>query len=191
MKLSDIHRIQPLLELRFRKATNKVSNLLDELPKKKQEHSIRVAKHLHEIGADDASIYAGLTHDYLERGGTPKYLAKQVKKKDLPDEVIPVVHGMSQEEEIDAENEPLEHIKQTLATADDEHKNIIVVTKIADRIDNLRKRMAEDGKIGKKYLKKSVDLVQYLVSQYTGRNKLMKRLLAAFEEVVGDKVGQK
>lgn len=186
MKLSIIYT-GVLSELRFRKAKKKVANLLDELPKKKQKHSIRVAKHLHEIGADDASVYAGLTHDYLERGGDAKTLAKHVDKKDLPDEVVPVVHGLSQDEAIDADNEPLEHIKQTLAATDDEEqRNIIIITKIADRIDNLRKRLKRDGKIGSKYLNKSLELVEFLAQSYSGRTKLMRRLLRDFSEIWGE-----
>lgn len=183
MKLSTIYS-GLLSELRFSKARRKVANLLGELPKKKQKHSIRVAKHLHSIGADDASVYAGLTHDYLERGGDAKTLAKHVDKKDLPDEVVPVVHGLSQDEEIDADNEPLEHIRQTLATTDDEEqRNIIIITKIADRIDNLRKRLRKDGKIGRKYMSKSLELAEFLVKSFTGRPKLMRRLLRDFSEI--------
>lgn len=184
-KRGDVMRLSSINEVDVNKAINRVSPLLDVMPKHKRNHSKRVAKTLRKAGVGKIGIYSGLLHDYLERGGNLFELTQHIDELGLPQQIVNVVLNLSDDED-NAEtspNQPLAHLQQVLnKTTNQDIKNIIILAKLSDRLDNLRKR-ARKGKIGKNYLSKSSDLIQWLSDQYTGKNKPFKKLVHMFQKL--------
>lgn len=178
-------RLNSINEVDVNKAINRVSPLLDVMPKHKRKHSKRVAKALHKAGVGKIGVYSGLLHDYLERGGSLFELMQHINELGLPQQIVNIVMSLSDDED-NAEilpNQPLAHLQQTLGRIEDQDiKNIIILAKLSDRLDNLKKR-AKKGKIGKNYLSKSSDLIQWLSDQYTGKKKPFKKLTHMFEKL--------
>lgn len=176
-------KLSLITELKFRKARRRMRPLLVTMPKSKQKHSVRVGRELHKAKAGKIATYAGLLHDYLERGGDPETLSQHIDELGLPQKIVDVVHSLSDDEKNveSSTNQPLEHLKWILqAVTDPDLRNIIILSKMSDRVDNLRKR-ARRGKIGRRYAAKSEELMQYLASHYTGEERPFKRLMHAYE----------
>jgi len=75
------------------------------------------------------------------------------------------------------------HIQSELQKVNDEDlKNIIILVKLCDRHDNLNKRM-KAGKLKEKYKKKSIELINWLLSQYSGKNKPISILISKFKNL--------
>lgn len=175
-------RLRIIYELNINKAIRKMGPLLKTMPKKKQKHSKRVAKNLHKAGVGKSGVYAGLLHDYLERGGNILTLAQHINNLGLPQKIVNIVQNLSDDEKFaDAHpNRPLAHLQEVLpAIDDDDIKNLVILAKLSDRLDNLKKRLRK-GKIGKNYRRKSADLVRWLVSQYTGESNPLSKLLKGY-----------
>lgn len=163
--------------------------LLKSMPKKKIKHSTNVGKTLHKSNVGKIGIYAGLLHDYLERGGSIETLTNHINDLGLPESIINIVQSLSSDEknitnDNSQQNEPLNHLKSVISNiADQDIINIIVLVKLSDRIDNLTKRKSE-GKIGNNYLRKSIELYNYLKSVYSGENKPFKKLSNKFAAIL-------
>jgi len=181
-----VMKLSLITELKVRKAFSAMGPLLSVMPKSKRKHSRRVAKSLKKAGAGQIGVYAGLLHDYIENGGDILSLSLHIEDLGLPDRVVDVVHALSNDEK-DAElhpNQPLAHLRLILSNVDDEQlKNIIILAKLSDRLDNLTKR-ANRGKIGRKYRLKSFELIEWLRSNYTGKNKPFNRLIKAIRQIM-------
>lgn len=175
-----------IYELKLSKAIAKVGPLLQVLPKGKQKHSKRVAKSLNKAKVNKIGVYAGLLHDYLERGGDLYTLTQHIDELGLPPQIVAVVRSLSQDENAEEGtdiNQPLSHLQAVLQQiGDEEIKNIIILAKLSDRLDNLHKRLRR-GKLGKKYVAKSKDLIQWLSDQYTGKPKSFRKILNLYREV--------
>ena len=168
----------PLLELKFKKSLDKLSPILQHLPKKKRIHSVNVGRLLHKIGASDIGIYAGTLHDYLEKGGTIESISDHLEELKLSPQILHLIQSLSSDEKnTGLENEPLIHITKIIPNLPTDAKNLIILIKLSDRLDNLRKRLMIKGRVGNKYKCKSRDLVDYLTLQYDGDVKPMKKLL--------------
>lgn len=174
-------KLLAILEFKYGKILQSVKPLLRDMPPAKRKHSERVAKNLKKIGVKKTGVYAALLHDYLERGGTIKKLNKHITKLGLPNEILQIVISLSQDEELDGvNNAPLHHMQSIMNNiADEDLKNMIILCKMSDRLDNLNKR-AKTGKVSKNYRAKSVELIDYLVDNYTGDEKLLKNILNGF-----------
>lgn len=186
-------RLSSITEVRFSKAYGKVQPLLSVMPAGKRKHSRRAAKELHKAGVGSKGIYSALLHDYLERGGDIETLASHIYDLGLPPDIISIVGSLSSDEKQEPTegNEPLEHMRQVIGSIDDaDLRNIMILVKMSDRIDNLRKRARKRGKIGKKYGKKSQELVNFLLSNYSGKRKHMRKLLNAYNNIVGSKLAE-
>lgn len=172
-------KLWSITETKYDKAAKKVKPLLNLLPKGKRKHSRRVGKALHDAGVGKVGIYTGLLHDYLERGGSIYDLSDHINELGLPSTIIKAVQSLSRDEGMadSNSNQPLQHLQEILPGIGDESlKNIVILAKMADRLDNLHKRAS--GKIlTKGYRRKSAELVNYLMSQYSGDPKPFKRLL--------------
>lgn len=180
MKLSHIN------EVSISRAAGRMQPLLRTMPRSKRKHSKRVAHSLKKAGANETAIYAGLLHDYLERGGDVYSLHDHIDELGLPIKIISLVNVLSDDEKQseDNSNQPLAHMQSILRDiADEDLKNMIILIKLSDRLDNLNKRVKK-GKLGKKYIIKSIELVDWLKGQYTGKNKPLKKLIAAINELV-------
>jgi hypothetical protein len=176
-----------IAELKFGRLTKHVKPMLGVMPPAKQKHSLRVAKTLNSVGAGKVGIYAGAYHDYIERGGNVEDLTAHLDELGLSKEILTVVQSLSSDEK-HAEgkgNQPLEHIKQVLnAIQDQKTRDTIILVKIADRLDNLKKRIKTDGRIGRGYLNKSKQLLDYLQAMYTGKPKPFQKLLRKYYEIL-------
>lgn len=159
--------------------------LLHRLPKKKRLHSIRVAKRLLKAGACRDTIHAGLAHDYLERGGDKPGLERHIDRHELSDKVLRIVQVLTNDEketESDPDdspvNPPLEHLKAAinLPETTEEVKNLALLVKLSDRIDNVIKRLKRDGQLASAYSKKSLDIANFANMNYTGDQSPFRRL---------------
>lgn len=179
-------RLRLITELGIKKAAAAMGPLLSVMPKSKRRHSRRVAKSLKMAGAGRIGIYAGLLHDYLENGGSILSLSRHIEELGLPYQIIDVVNALSNDEkQADIHpNQPLVHIQQILSNINDEElKNIIILAKLSDRLDNLTKRL-KGGKIGKKYKIKSYELIDWLINNYTGKGKPLNKLVRAIQNIM-------
>jgi hypothetical protein len=181
-------RLRLLAEFNFGKLTRHVQPLLGVMPKRKRKHSLRVAKTIKRSGGSKAAAYAAALHDYLERGGDVETLTSHLDEFGLSPQALHAIQGLSSDEKYATNsrtNEPLDHVRQVLdSTSNQSLKDIIVLVKMADRLDNLRRRLRADGKIGRNYLNKSIALFDYLQTQYAGKPKPLRRLLLRFYDVL-------
>lgn len=155
-----------------KKDLGRIESMLKKLkvmPKSKQKHSLRVAKNIASVEQDVDVILAALFHDYIERGGKIEKLPVSNLTKDI------IFFLTSFDEEYEGEkNVPLAHIKEVLKKIKNQRlKNKLILIKLADRIDNLKKRK---GNINKSYRKKSEELIKYLLKKYEGDNSSVNKL---------------
>jgi len=182
-------RLRLIVELKFSKAIERMAPLLSVMPKGKQKHSIRAAKNVHKAGGNKKVVYTTLLHDFIERGGDVDHLSDHIGELELPRDIILAVQSLSSDEKAESEerpeNEPLLHLQSVLSAVDDkEIRDIIVLAKMGDRIDNLKKRLKRRGKIGKNYKRKSVELLHFLTNTYTGKPKPFRKLQEKFVGLV-------
>lgn len=141
------------------------------MPKDKIKHSIRVSDRLVDFDVDKDVILGALFHDYIERGG-------DVDSLDLSEDTKDIIRFLSSFDDkfSDSDNEPLEHLIHVFGRIQNQGlKNKLVLIKVSDRIDNLNRR----GKsVSKKYLNKSIDLLRFLMANYTGSVDLGELLMA-------------
>jgi hypothetical protein len=150
------------------------------MSKDKRDHSERVTQGIHSLFVSpkyakqytkrgvvpplDPSqwtvVMAALFHDFLERGGDHSVL----EKLGLPSGTIQVIDVLTSDK---GDEYPLEHLQKVLPTLDENLKNMVILIKLSDRIDNLSKRV-DAGGIGNNYMNKSNELVKWLFQQYTG-----------------------
>lgn len=155
----------------YKSSVRKLQPIIHDLPASKQKHSKRVAKNLHNIGVGSTGIHAGLTHDYLEAGGNLEKLIKYLEKCGNSERIIEIVSTLSNDEKQDQDtndNYPLVHLKSVLSkVSDNKTKNLVVLVKLSDRLDNLEKRVRKD-RLSKNYRRKSIELVRFCQLHYTG-----------------------
>jgi hypothetical protein len=144
-----------LLELYMPGAVGTMRPILKAMPKRKRLHSIRVASAVN--NTHDDHVWAALVHDYLERGGKLRKLAKHAAEMGLSDRVIRIAQAL-QIDKNEGDNAVLDHLQRVIP----------LLIKLSDRIDNLRKRLFRYGRVGKNYWRKSDEILQYLRSVYDG-----------------------
>lgn len=144
---------------------NQYRNALNIMPKSKQKHSIRVTKQVHnlfgnnELDTDQwTAVTAAIFHDFLERGGDHSVL----QKLGLSSQTIQVINALTADKN---DGDPLEHLQTVLPRLDENLRNIVILIKISDRIDNLSRRSPN---VGRNYMERSSTLVNWLFQQYTG-----------------------
>lgn len=173
-------RLRLIIELKMQRAISRMMPLLQNMPKSKIKHSKRVAKTLNKAGVNKIGVYAGLLHDYLERGGNIYTLSDHINELGLPPAIVKITTALSSDEK-NAENnanEPLVHLQNVLKHIEDEElKNVIILIKLSDRLDNLTKR-TKRGSISLKYRLKSLELVDWLRYNYTGDDKPLNQLMS-------------
>lgn len=166
-------------------------NALSFMPPKKVDHSLRVGKTVSKAGMDDEAVHAAILHDYIERGGDiNKLMGLGISEKTLR-----IIHMLSVEEKVPGmdDNEHVYH--HMLKTLDDlsidlETKNIAIVVKASDRLDNLNKRV-KAGKLMPAYYMASQRLLALLFSRYTGNRDVLahiKKKLAKLERQISTPV---
>jgi hypothetical protein len=163
----------------LQKAREFQGTLGDVMPQGKVKHSARVARTVFNAVADAqdqklvnkgrfadldshkwTAVMAAIFHDYLERGGDHSVL----NQLNLSPDSISVINALTSDK---GEEDPLTHMQEVLPQLNQKLRNIVILIKLSDRIDNLRRRMGAGG-IGWKYLAKSSSLMNYLFRAYSG-----------------------
>ena len=182
---------------------NKIKGLLDRLEvmgKGKRKHSMRVSSNVASVSSDKDVVLGALFHDYVERHPNCKEFEcldeLPVSKKSVA--LIRALSSVNKNINPNAANEPLEHMKAVFNPEDPKKLlpqgvlNNLVMIKVGDRVDNLNRRIHDEGKVGKGYLKKSIDLISWLQAQYKGDSpEKIDNLLDALEKKLSKKVGKK
>lgn len=128
------------------------------LSKNKLKHSKRVANNTSYMIYSEDVYNAALYHDFLEKGGSDTILKTIVSEYSY--ELIQALSHSDNESVIKA-------LKNKLIGKSEKFINDIIIIKLADRADNLKRR-ANDRSLNKEYIKKSIKLIQYLYDSYTG-----------------------
>lgn len=169
-------RLSLISELNYGKAIRRMSPLLGVMPNRKIRHSERVGKRLHKADVGKAGVYAGLLHDYLERGGDLDTLTRHVEELGLPPKIVQIVKYLSADK---ADSKPIQHMQEVLPQIeDDDLRNIVILCKLSDRIDNLKRNQSG------KYRRKSMELADYLISMYNGDQKPLKSLARKLSRLI-------
>ena len=147
-------------------ANNFKNQLRQVLPARKVLHSFKVGATTAAAGTSNHAVEAALLHDYVEHGGN---LGNLAFKLNLSGRVVQMVQALSNDEKDVGSNAPLVHLQKILndPQIDNGTRNEIILIKLSDRIDNLRKRIKAGG-VGDRYLLKSKELCKYLFQQYAG-----------------------
>lgn len=185
-------RLHTMNEGGFQSFYDMMAPLMAAMPKRKQEHSKRVAKRLHKAGASPTAIYAGLTHDYLERGGDLQTLNKHVKKNKLPERVVHIVQALTSDEkelpdpDTSTRNPPLEHLVAAIKSLSGKRKtkNHVLLTKMSDRYDNILRRLKRDGRLHPVYRKKAQDIIDFCRQNYDGNPEPFDAIMSKLRKVL-------
>jgi (p)ppGpp synthase/HD superfamily hydrolase len=143
-----------------------IDTLNQHMKARKVKHSCKVAELTKELTDDEDVYYAALYHDYLERGGSYEELGKVISKKAYS-LVLALTKDGVDTLDTETDNVTLAAIKAKFHRYDAESRNALVIIKLCDRVDNLKKRRKRD-ELSKKYIRKSVELVEFLCGEYTG-----------------------
>jgi hypothetical protein len=137
------------------------------LPSKKFKHSKRVAE-LTKLIKDNKDIYsAAVYHDYLERGG-----AEGEMEHILSPYALELVYILTN----DTDDDALLKLQIRLSGKSQDVKNDILIIKLCDRADNLKKR-AFKNILSKNYIKKSTELIQWILDNYKGDKSKLKTFI--------------
>lgn len=136
------------------------------LKDKKISHTANVESMLRNITADQDIITAGLYHDHLEEGFPKKELKKKVSGK-----CYAIIKAVTRKNSDDV----LQHLKKKIQKLKARNQQDIidgvVMVKIADRADNLKRRLVA-GDLTDKYIQKSKALIDYLLLCYKGKDNI-------------------
>lgn len=161
----------------------KLQKSLAFMPSAKQKHSIRVGSMAAKTGLDRDHVDAAILHDYIERGGNPSKLSKL----NISEKALQIIRLLSVEEKAPGADDTAtvnDHIRTVLDDPNiDEHtKDVAIVIKASDRLDNLRRRLRA-GKLKKDYWRASVELLEMLFSRYHGDSNNLRYLRRKFNKV--------
>lgn len=157
------------------------------MPKGKIKHSKRVSNTIRMVGGNQDARMAAAFHDYLERGGDLK-TAKSMFK--LSKTATNIIRHLSDPDKFDMEqnpnNGPLAHMQAILSDSriKMEEKRIVVLIKIADRLDNLWRRSGNG--VSKNYAGKSEELLSFLFDFYYqnfGKDKSIRKMHGQYQEI--------
>lgn len=146
------------------------------MPGKKVKHSMRVGETAAKAGLDREGVEAAIMHDYIERGGDLGVLSKL----QLSPRAMRIINMLSISEKtpgMDDTSEVQHHVEQMLNDQNiSEHdKNIAIIVKCSDRIDNLTKRI-KANKLNDGYKTASIKLLNTLLNSYTGDPSLTQHI---------------
>lgn len=153
------------------------SDALSFMPPKKVEHSLRVGSTVAKSGLGSEEVEAAILHDYIERGGDLTKLADLgVSEKAL--KLMKMLSIQEKTPGMDDTAEVQHHIELMLSDPhiDQHSKDVAIIIKCADRIDNLAKRI-KANKLEPHYLAASRKLFTTLLKSYHGDRSLLKHIL--------------
>lgn len=159
---------ETLSQMSSKDRVHRLKDALGFMPKKKVQHSLRVGATAAKAGLPHEGVEAAVLHDYIERGGDLSKLARlRLDPKTL--RVIQMLSLTEKTPGADDTSEVQRHIEEMLhdPNLDQHDKNIAIIVKCADRIDNLKKRLREK-KLTLQYRAASWKLFNTLIGAYKG-----------------------
>jgi (p)ppGpp synthase/HD superfamily hydrolase len=187
MKLSLIY--SDLLRESFKARLRAANPLMAVMPRYKQKHSARVGQSLHKAGVPEEGIFIGLLHDYLERGGDLDTLQQHLGDLGLPARTVQIIQSLTNPDKSEPDesegNATLAHLQHVIPNLDEDTRNITILAKMADRLDNLRRRVKKKRGITRQYQRKSLEIIQYLASFYEGPSRYFAYLANSIAKLLG------
>lgn len=146
---------------------------LSFMPQRKIKHSMRVGATAAKSGLKPDEIEAAILHDYLERGGDPALLAK-LNVSARAQRIIKMLSMDEKNSGADDTADVQHHVEQFINNNNipEREKNVAIIIKCADRIDNLKKRINKD-KLSNNYFRASMKLFDTLLLGYTGKSDIL------------------
>jgi hypothetical protein len=168
-------------EFIFEATKTDIKTLKKSMPLQKVKHSKRVANLIKLLTVSQDVHNAALYHDFLERGGSIDVLKNMVSSYSI--KLVEFLTYYDNDVKL-SKNKSLDILKERFKDIDTKTKNDIIEIKICDRIDNLL-RKKELNKLSNKYLLKSQELFDFLISSYDGnKNKLLNFTQPYFSEIL-------
>ena len=150
-----------------------IKTLKKNMPIDKVKHSKRVSNLVKILTKSDDVVNAALYHDFLERGGTIDKLKTIISSYSV--KLVEFLTNYDNDAKL-SKNKSLDSLKEIFKNIDNKTKNDIIEIKICDRIDNLLRKKNLD-KLTDKYLIKSQELFNFLISSYDGRKSILIDLI--------------
>ncbi len=153
-----------------------LKNSLGFMPGKKVKHSLRVGATAAKAGLAPEDVEAAIMHDYIERGGDLGVL----QNLQLSPRAMRVIQMLSISEKtpgMDDTNEVQHHVEQMLhdRTIPQHEKDVAIIVKCSDRIDNLSKRI-KARKLNPNYKAASIKLLNTLLGNFKGDPELARHI---------------
>jgi (p)ppGpp synthase/HD superfamily hydrolase len=160
-------------------------NALSFMPAKKVQHSLRVGATVAKSGLGPDEVEAAILHDYIERGGDLSKLA-EINVSPRAIRIITMLSIQEKKPGMDDTQEVQHHIEEMLddPNIDPHDKNVAIIVKCADRIDNLRKRIREK-RLEPAYAAASEMLFKTLLGAYTGDPSLTAHVRKKINKLTG------
>lgn len=180
---------ETLSKLSGKDRVHSLKSALQFMPKKKVQHSLRVGATAAKAGLPGEGVEAAVLHDYIERGGD----MSKLEKLRLHPKTLRIIQMLSLTEKTPGADDTAvvqHHIEQMLSdpSLDQHDKDIAIIVKCADRIDNLKKRIREK-KLTPEYRTASMRLFNTLTSAYRGDHSIISHVKQKIAKVL-DKAHQ-
>lgn len=151
---------------------------LNILSPRKLRHSLRVSQNVLNYTDELDVILGALFHDYIERGGDIEDLPIDDDTKDIVEFLTAFDENMDNSES----NQVLAHLKSVFENIkNQELKNKLIFIKISDRLDNIKKR---GDKVSRNYIKKSIELLNFLYDNYVGEDIGIGKTISKLEKML-------
>ena len=163
-------------EFIFEVTKTDIKILKKSMPVEKVKHSKRVANLVKLLSTSPDVYNAALYHDFLERGGSIERLRNKISVYSL--KLVEFLTYYDNDIKI-SKNKSLDILKERFRNIDLKSKNHIIEIKICDRIDNLL-RKKQENKLSEKYLLKSQELFDFLISSYDGKKDILLKFVQTY-----------
>jgi hypothetical protein len=175
--------INKLKQVYSPKRLKKLAKTISFMPDSKIDHSFRVGATVAKAGLSKRYVDAAVLHDYLERGGDPNVL----NRLGLSANALNIIKILSIEEKTPGadDNEIVyQHVVQMLQNREipQRIKDIAIIIKCSDRLDNLRKRV-KASKLNADYYYKSMRLLTTLSTHFAGPAKWLEFIKAKLNKL--------
>ena len=186
MRLSMITEgsFETLSQMSSKDRVHHLKDALAFMPKKKVQHSLRVGATAAKAGLPNEDVEAAILHDYIERGGD----LSQLDRLKLNPKTLRIIRMLSLTEKTPGADDTADvqrHIEEMLhdPSLDQHDKNIAIIVKCADRIDNLKKRLREK-KLTPDYRSASLKLFNTLTTTYRGDHRVLSHVKQKIAKVM-------
>lgn len=156
-----------------KKTVKSFRNAMSFMPNHKVKHSLRVGTTVSKAGLDDDAVHAAILHDYIERGGD----VSKLQELGISNQAMRIIQMLSVEDKtlgIEDNEQVYHHMLKILddLSIDLDTKNIAIIVKASDRLDNIGKRIKTNS-LSPAYYMASRRLFDLLFSRYTGNRDVL------------------